>query len=56
MTCFSFSFTVLRDREQWTVGVPRATAVGHDVSLRSVNASKIGRHAARAVDLTVPTH
>jgi predicted TIM-barrel fold metal-dependent hydrolase len=38
-------------RENCTVGALRASARGHDVSIRSTNASSVGRHAVGAVDL-----
>ncbi len=38
-----------------TVGALRASAAGHDVSIRSTNAAKVGQHASRAVDLSVPS-
>jgi hypothetical protein len=47
-------FTALGGRESCTVGALRSTAVGHDVSIRSTNAGKVGHHAARAVDLATP--
>jgi hypothetical protein len=55
MTHFSYDpFSVLGGREPCTVGALRASAKGHDVSIRSVNASNVGHHATRAVDLAVP--
>jgi hypothetical protein len=47
-------FSVLGGREACTVGALRASAKGHDVSIRSTNAAKVGQHATRAVDLAVP--
>jgi predicted TIM-barrel fold metal-dependent hydrolase len=41
-------------REQCTVGALRDRARGHDVAIKSVNASSVGHHAARSVDLLVP--
>ena len=38
-------------RENCTVGALRASAHGHDVAIRSTNASSVGRHAVGAVDL-----
>jgi len=38
-------------RNQATVGALRQRAAGHDVSIRSTNASKVGMHATRSVDL-----
>jgi hypothetical protein len=55
MRHFSYEpFGVQGGREQCTVGALRARAVGHDVSIRSTNAAKVGHHATRAVDLAVP--
>jgi hypothetical protein len=45
---------VLGGKENCTVGALRASAAGHDVSVRSVAAEKVGQHASRAVDLAVP--
>jgi hypothetical protein len=36
------------------VGALRARAAGHDVSMRSVAADKVGQHATRSVDLATP--
>jgi hypothetical protein len=36
------------------VGALRARAKGHDVSIRSVRPDMVGKHAAKAVDLSVP--
>jgi hypothetical protein len=41
---------VLGGREQCTVAALRARAVGHDVSIRSTNASKVGAHATSSAD------
>jgi hypothetical protein len=38
-------------RDQATVGALRQRAAGHDVAIRSTNASKVGQHATRSVDL-----
>ena len=55
MRNFSYDpFSILGGRENCTVGALRAKAAGHDVSIRSTNASKVGQHATRAVDLAVP--
>jgi predicted TIM-barrel fold metal-dependent hydrolase len=55
MRHFSFTpFAQLGGRDRCTVGALRRQASGHDVSIRSVNATNVGRHAARAVDLAVP--
>ncbi len=43
-------FSVL-PREECTVGALRRKAAGHDVSIRSRNASHVGRHATLSVDL-----
>ncbi len=48
-------FSALGGRENCTVGALRARAAGHDVSMRSVNPDKVGAHATRAVDLSVPS-
>ena len=47
-------FTMLGGREQCTVAALRANAVGHDISIRSTNATNVGRHASQSVDLAVP--
>jgi len=49
-------FSVLGGRENCTVGALRLKAAGHDVSIRSTNASKVGHHATKSTDLlaTVP--
>ena len=49
-------FATLGGRDQCTVGALRArsAAAGHDVSIRSTNAARVGRHASRSVDLSVP--
>jgi hypothetical protein len=47
-------FTTLGGRENCTVGALRARAEGHDVAIRSVKPDAVGRHASRAVDLSVP--
>jgi predicted TIM-barrel fold metal-dependent hydrolase len=55
MKHFSYGpLTALGGRESCTVGALRTRAAGHDVSIRSTNASKVGQHAARSVDLSVP--
>jgi predicted TIM-barrel fold metal-dependent hydrolase len=55
MAQFSYDpFTVLGGREQCTVGALRTRAAGHDVSIKSVRADTVGRHATRSVDLAVP--
>ena len=55
MKHFSYDpFATLGGREACTVGALRAGAKGHDVSIRSTNATKVGHHATRAVDLAVP--
>jgi predicted TIM-barrel fold metal-dependent hydrolase len=43
-------FSVLGGREQCTVGALRGQAVGHDVSVRSTNSSKVGSHATTSSD------
>jgi len=48
-------FAILGGRDKCTVGALRASALGHDVAIRSTNASNVGQHAARSVDLTVPS-
>ncbi len=56
MRHFQFDpFGLLGGREACTVGALRERAAGHDVSIRSVNADKVGRHAARSVDLMTPS-
>jgi len=47
--------TALGGRENCTVGALRAKAAGHDVSIRSTNATRVGQHATRAVDLAPST-
>ncbi len=55
MRHFQFDpFSVHGGREQCTVGALRARAAGHDVSMRSVAADKVGQHATRSVDLATP--
>jgi hypothetical protein len=55
MKHFSYDpFTVLGGKENCTVAALRARAIGHDVAIRSTNASRVGHHAARAVDLSTP--
>jgi hypothetical protein len=55
MKHFSYDpFPTQAGRENCTVGALRARAAGHDVSLRSVKADKVGQHATRSVDLPVP--
>jgi predicted TIM-barrel fold metal-dependent hydrolase len=55
MRHFQFDpFSVQGGREQCTVGALRARAAGHDVSMRSVAADKVGQHATRSVDLATP--
>jgi hypothetical protein len=55
MKHFSYDpFPTQGGRENCTVGALRARAAGHDVSLRSVKADKVGQHATRSVDLPVP--
>jgi hypothetical protein len=41
-------------RSEATVGALRRRAAGRDVSIRSTNASHIGSHANRSVDLLGP--
>ena len=56
MTQFSFDpFTALGGKQNCTVGALRASARGHDVSIRSTNATKVGQHKALATDLGVPS-
>ncbi len=55
MTHFSYDpFTALGGRENCTVGALRANAAGHDVAIRSTNASNVGGHATKAVALAIP--
>ncbi len=55
MTQFHYDpFSVLGGRADCTVGALRARAKDHDVSIRSVNAANVGKHANRSVDLAVP--
>jgi hypothetical protein len=55
MRHFSYDpFTALGGRENCTVSALRTKAAGHDVSIRSTNATKVGQHATRAVDLATP--
>jgi predicted TIM-barrel fold metal-dependent hydrolase len=52
MKHFSFDpFAVHGGRDACTVGALRAKAAGHDVSIRSTNASRVGAHATLATDL-----
>ena len=46
-------FSVFRE-EDCTVAALRRRAAGHDVSIRSTNATRVGRHARRSVDLGAP--
>ena len=56
MRHFSYDpFAVLGAKEKCTVGALRATAIGHDVSIRSTNVDKVGQHKALATDLSVPS-
>src|SRR3954447_10170055 len=51
MKHFSYDpFTALGGKRNCTVGALRATALGHDVEIRSTNASNVGRHKSNAVD------
>jgi predicted TIM-barrel fold metal-dependent hydrolase len=55
MQHFSYDpFSALGGRENCTVAALRANAAGHDVAIRSTNASKVGQHATKALDLAVP--
>jgi predicted TIM-barrel fold metal-dependent hydrolase len=54
MRLFSFDPFSVRPREECTVGALRERAAGHDVSIRSTNASHVGAHKALATDLEVP--
>ena len=47
-------FSALGGKENCTVGALRASAVGHDVAIRSVRPDMVGAHAALATDLFVP--
>ena len=56
MTHFSYDpFTALGGKQNCTVGALRASARGHDVSIRSTNSTKVGQHKALATDLSVPS-
>ncbi len=54
MRLFCFDPFSVRPREECTVGALRERAAGHDVSIRSTNASHVGAHKALATDLEVP--
>jgi predicted TIM-barrel fold metal-dependent hydrolase len=55
MKHFSYDpFTALGGRQNATVGALRARAIGHDVAIRSTNATAVGHHASRAIDLVAP--
>ena len=55
MKHFSYDpFAAQGGKQNCTVGALRARAKGHDVSTRSVRADKVGQHAVRSVDLSVP--
>ena len=55
MKHFSYDpFSILGGRENCTVGALRLAAAGHDVSIKSTNASKVGKHATLAMDLSTP--
>jgi len=52
MKHFSYDpFPTMGGKENCTVGALRERAKGHDVSLRSTNATKVGGHATKATDL-----
>jgi predicted TIM-barrel fold metal-dependent hydrolase len=52
MRAFSFDpFSQHGGRDACTVGALRRRAAGHDVAIRSTNASKVGAHATLAADL-----
>jgi hypothetical protein len=56
MRHFSYDpFSVLGGRDSCTVGALRARAAGHDVAIRSTNATRVGAHATLATDLNVPS-
>jgi hypothetical protein len=56
MKHFSYDpFTALGGKANCTVGALRASAKDHDVSIRSTNASNVGKHKTRSVDLGVPS-
>ncbi|HKA83913.1 MAG TPA: amidohydrolase family protein [Acidimicrobiales bacterium] len=54
MRLFSFDPFSVRPGEECTVGALRERAAGHDVTIRSTNASHVGAHKALATDLEVP--
>jgi predicted TIM-barrel fold metal-dependent hydrolase len=55
MNHFSYDpFTALGGRDNCTVAALRTKAAGHDVSIRSTNASNVGKHATRIGDFAVP--
>ena len=49
-------FSILGGKANCTVGALREKAKGHDVAIRSVNKANIGKHAALATDLMVPSN
>jgi hypothetical protein len=51
MKAFSYDPFSVIDKKDCTVGALRAQAIGHDVSIRSTNASNVGHHATLALDL-----
>ena len=56
MKHFSYEpFGALGGKQNCTVGALRESARGHDVSIRSTNATKVGQHKALATDLSVPS-
>ena len=56
MTHFSYDpISALGGKPNCTVRALRAQAVGHDVSIRSTNASSVGQHKTRSIDLGVPS-
>jgi hypothetical protein len=54
MRHFGFDPFSVRPEEECTVGALRRRAAGRDVSIRSTNSSKVGKHATRSVDLLAP--
>jgi hypothetical protein len=56
MKHFSYDpFTAMGGKDKCTVAALRERAAGHDVAIRSTNASNVGKHKSRAVDLGTPT-
>jgi hypothetical protein len=57
MAQFSYDpFSILGGREACTVGALRASALGHDVSIRSTKPKAAATGPVRSIDLPVPAN